>query len=245
MKDSSSKWRSFRGARHYQNRNFWGATLRLDKQFGNVDLLSITDYQHATKFYIEDTDGTPLHLTTFDTGMRLNQYSQEFRLSGKSSRNTWTLGAFGMIIDGHYFGSYNEPFLDYFPVTNWSQKTKFFAFFAQDEYALTDKLKLIGGLRYWHDNRNACYHGSDSYGTVIDFCKNNISYSATPDRPLGEELPIRKAPNHCRSALTLALPKAVVPMEEGQQCVSPFGIELAQISFASAAAIALPHLACR
>ncbi len=43
----------------YVDRKQFAATLRLEAKLGAVDLVSISDYQHLSKFYIEGGDGDP------------------------------------------------------------------------------------------------------------------------------------------------------------------------------------------
>ncbi len=161
----------------FVNRKLFGANYRFDVDLGGVDLTSITDYQHATKLYSEDFDGTPAQVGNYVTSMRLNQMSEELRLSGKAGKNSWVVGTYGMYIKGDYTATFFQPDFDYFPFAAFKQKTKSYAFFAQDEYAISSKIKLIGGLRYWHDERIGSYAASEAgSGVSVQFAKTGIAY---------------------------------------------------------------------
>ena len=170
-------WRSATGRPSYVNREFAGASLRLEGSLGDLDLVSITDYQHSKKFYTEDFDAEPNPLAEYFSGLKLNQYSQEVRLSAKMGAHQWMVGAYGMIVKGNYVASFFQPIFDYYPDVRFSQDTKSYAVFAQDEWALTDKLKLIAGARYWRDKRKGIY-AADEAGTGVSlrFSPTEISY---------------------------------------------------------------------
>ena len=199
-------WKTAGTGAAYVDRKMFGATLRIDAKLGSLDLTSISDYQHLNKFYIESGDGPPeipyvenvtppptapcpapnTALTCYASGTvffqdaQVNQYSQELRLAKSSDRNFFTVGGFGMIIDGKYKAKYATPFDGYDPSVNFTQRTESWAVFAQDEFKLTDQVKLIGGLRYWHDHKVGDYtavHTLPLYALSLHFGPGGISYT--------------------------------------------------------------------
>ena len=201
-----SPWKTAGTGAAYVDRKMFGATLRLDAELGSWDVVSISDYQHLKKFYIESGDGPPeipyvenvtppasapcpapnTSLTCYASGTvffqdaKVNQYSQELRLSKTTDRNLLTVGAFGMIIDGKYKAKYATPFDGYDPSVNFTQRTESYAIFAQDEFKLSDKVKLIGGIRYWHDQKVGDYnavHTLPLYALSLHFGPNGVSYT--------------------------------------------------------------------
>ena len=164
----------------YVDRRVFGASLRLEANLtGTLDLIAITDYQHGRKFYTEDGDSSPADGVYFYQGSNIDQVSQEVRLQAELGANQLSLGAYGLIVDGHYTGKYADLFYGYDPTVAFSQKTRSFAFFAQDEWRISEKVKLIGGLRYWHDSRRGSYFGSEpSTGVSITFNPNEVSYGS-------------------------------------------------------------------
>ncbi len=144
----------------YVDREIFGSTLRIDAGLGSLDLVSITDFQHSEKFYIEGGDSSPDEGVFFFQGSELEQFSQEFRLSGSFGAHELVGGVYGMHVDGDYTGKFADPFYGYDPDVAFSQTTTSYAVFAQDEWSFSERWKLIGGLRYWHDTREGAYFGS-------------------------------------------------------------------------------------
>jgi iron complex outermembrane receptor protein len=142
-------WKTAETQRSYVDREITGATLHFDWDIGELHLVSITDYQDATKFYLEGGDASPVDGVLFYQGSDLEQYSQEFRLSGETGNHTWVAGVYGMKVDGKYTGKFATPFYGYDPTIEMSQKTTSYAVFAQDEWQFADAWKLIVGARYW------------------------------------------------------------------------------------------------
>ncbi len=198
-------WKTAGTGAAYVDREQFAATLRLDATLGAFDIVSISDYQHLSKFYVEGGDGPPelpyqpgVALDPFTTGpcappaqavtcyasgtifsqtANTNQYTQEIRASTKFGNNYLVVGAFGMIIDGKYKAKYATPFDQYDPDVAFTQRTESFAFFAQDELKISDQIKLIGGLRYWHDRKVGDYVGVESIsGLTVRFGRGGISF---------------------------------------------------------------------
>ena len=190
----------------YVDRKIFGATLRMDGDAGSFRLTSITDYQHLDKYYIEGGDGVPelpytpgLAYAPFATGpcpapaqtvtcyasgtifyqkAKVNQVSQELRAAVKWGRNYLVLGAYGLIIDGKFDAKYATPFDLYDPTVAIKQRTESWAVFAQNEYSFTDEIKLVAGLRYWHDKKKGDYSASEFFsGFSLQFGRNGISYN--------------------------------------------------------------------
>ncbi|HEX6572252.1 MAG TPA: TonB-dependent receptor [Steroidobacteraceae bacterium] len=153
-------WKTAETQRSYVDREITGATLHFDWDIGGLHLVSITDYQSAEKFYLEGGDASPVDGVLFYQGSDLEQYSQEFRLSGTAGAHTWVAGVYGMDVDGDYTGKFADPFYGYDPTVEMGQQTTSWAVFAQDEWAFADAFKLIVGARYWSDEREGSYYGT-------------------------------------------------------------------------------------
>jgi len=192
----------------YVSRKQFGATLRIDAKLGAFDITSITDYQHLSKFYNEIGDGDPEQPytgvgssanatpqpcaapaqnvlcyasgTEFFQQAQTDQYTQELRAATSFGKQYLVVGAFGMILDGRFKAKYATPFDGYDPDVSFTQSTRSFAFFAQDEWKLSDKIKLIGGLRYWHDHKVGDYTAVETpalYALSLHFGPSGISYN--------------------------------------------------------------------
>eukprot|EP01037_Dinobryon_pediforme_P013888 gene13888-14005_t len=193
------------------SRQIFGATLRLEAKLGAFDVTSITDYQYINKFNNEIGDSQPEFAyvqgatytagpcpgvasitcyapgTIFNQNNRTNQVSEELRAATTiGSANYLVLGAFAMSIESHFHAQYATPFDSYDPQVQFYQQTKSFAFFAQDEYKISDQFKFIFGARYWHDKKIGCYTGHEYWtGFNIHYCPDsiNFSYDANPPFP--------------------------------------------------------------
>jgi iron complex outermembrane receptor protein len=142
---------------------------------GDLDLVSITDYQKADKFYIEGGDSSPDQGVVFFQGSAIEQLSEEIRLSGKFGPHQLVGGLYGLKVDGDYTAKFAAPFYFYDPDITASQDTKSFAIFAQDEWQATNKVSVIAGLRYWRDQREGAYYGNEpSNGIQIAFDRNQV-----------------------------------------------------------------------
>jgi len=184
------------------DRQFFGATWRMDGKLGLFDLTSITDYQYVNKFYNEADDSQPefpyvqgatytpgpcpglASVTCYAPGTvfyqkdRTNQISEELRAATSFGHNYLVFGAYAMAIESHFAAQYATPFDEYDPTVTFYQHTSSLAAFAQDEFKLDDQWKLIGGLRYWQDHKLGCYNGQEYWsGFTIHYCPDGIAFN--------------------------------------------------------------------
>ena len=162
----------------YTDRSLFGATLKIDDAVGAFHVTSITDYQHNYKSYLEDASAAPPsaggQAVQFRQGVRNNQISEELRGSAKFGANELVVGAFAMSVDGRYFGAYEFPSFAFIPKVDFTQRTKSWAVFAQDEWSFAPRLKAILGARYWHDERRVNYSAVDNTGEIITFSPSAV-----------------------------------------------------------------------
>jgi iron complex outermembrane receptor protein len=178
-------WKTAETEPSYVDREIFGAQVRVDHDFGGSTLTSITDYQTSDKFYTEGGDASPVAGVYFFQGSDIDQISQEFRLAWSMGAHEMVAGLFYMDVSGDYTGKFADPFYGYDPDVAFSQDTTSYAAFFQDEWSFSDKWKLIGGLRYWHDSREGAYFASApevpglSVPVTIIFNKNEIFPNTT------------------------------------------------------------------
>lgn len=197
-------WATEETSPSYVDRTIKAATLRIDSAIGELDLVSITDFQKAQKFYLEGGDASPVEGVVFYQGSDLQQFSQELRLSGTFGKNTLVGGLYFMKVDGDYTGQFADPFyadvfgdpaFAYIPVITANQHTKSYAVFLQDEFKATERLSVIAGLRYWKDQRRGAYYGDEpSNGIHIAFDSTQV-VGTSFDVPFPEDtVPITLTP---------------------------------------------------
>lgn len=117
-----------------------------------LTLTSITAYQTGEREIINDGDGTPNEISRSYNTNKVNQFSQEVRLSSpKEDRLSWILG-------GYYFRDNNDSYTATAAVpgavvapryfhTAFEQDTRSLAVFGSLSFKATDRLTLNAGLR--------------------------------------------------------------------------------------------------
>ena len=137
------------------------ATLRLEADLGDMTLTSISGYIDFDRAWGADTDAGPFRETDYIETDDIQQFSQEVRLAGGEEKGlSWILGAFYSHDDvvGRYDGNLQDLFNTTL-LTTWDQTTESAAAFGNVEYAVSDTLSVVGGLRYtWEEKQ---YSGRD------------------------------------------------------------------------------------
>lgn len=135
----------------------------------NLSLTSITNYLTLDKVYSEDGDAIPTLVVNLDTGVDVDQFSQELRLSGELDRLKWQVGAY--FLDMTYVGYHNvtgAPVIDLAIAGNgdfdtptvqqpYTIKSRNWSLFAQTDIDLSDDLTLTLGGRYSSDRKRIDY----------------------------------------------------------------------------------------
>ena len=134
------------------DRKYWSATLRYEQKFGDIDFVSLTDYQDLRKRYSEDSDMSPEPIFVYRTAQDLYQLSQEFRLSGDSEKFQWLVGAYGLKIktDNDYEVDVSQ-LLGVKENYGGRQITESLAVFGQVEYRPIEQVGFVLGARYSWD----------------------------------------------------------------------------------------------
>ena len=137
------------------DREMFGVTATLAWQLNDaVTLTSITDYQTIDKSYLEDNDSTALPVTTFYQEQDADQVSQEIRLNGVTDKLQWVVGGYYLNIDSDSRQQVDQsPFFDINFYDDFNHETESWAVFGQAEYAVTEQLSVIGGLRWTEDEK--------------------------------------------------------------------------------------------
>jgi iron complex outermembrane receptor protein len=135
-----------------------GGLLNLNWEFANdMTLTSITAYETVNNKSLGDIDGgnptgpgfIPFQSDTEDGIDDLDQITQEFRLASQASdRLFWQAGVF--YFDSEFTVTTNPFFA---PPTTLTHTNTAWAVFGQVSYDFTDRLTVIGGLRYTDDEK--------------------------------------------------------------------------------------------
>jgi len=83
--------------RGFLDRDTLNLTAKFAKTFQNeMEFVSISNYMDLDKEYLEDGDAFPVPIVVFGQNAEIQQFTQEFRLSGATERMKWQVGAYYM-----------------------------------------------------------------------------------------------------------------------------------------------------
>ncbi|MBL4673759.1 MAG: TonB-dependent receptor [Arenicella sp.] len=140
------------------------ATVKWDLS-DSLNFTSITDFSTTQRTYIEDSDASPAAVFNFFLTTDAEQFSQEIRLDGGSDKLKWQAGLYYLDLDiNDSNGAITDPFIGgggttvagsegglNNPYTSLLEST---SVFGQLDYAISDRLDLIAGLRYIKDEKD-------------------------------------------------------------------------------------------
>jgi iron complex outermembrane receptor protein len=158
--------------RPHRDNDLSSVSLKLDWPLSDsMTLTSVTGYDKFKRTEANDWDGMPVNDSSNINTSDIKVFSQELRLSGQSQRLNWVGGLYysNDTVDEFYnyfmsdslFGlgsvEFGIPPFALSPIlqlhTLYSQKTTSAAAFGHVEFNVTDKLRLVGGLRYTDEKR--------------------------------------------------------------------------------------------
>ncbi|MBV8978319.1 MAG: TonB-dependent receptor [Alphaproteobacteria bacterium] len=156
-------------------------TLRVDDDFGWAQLTSVTGFIDFKRSFYTDVDAAPTTDAEFDQNDKVQQFSQELRLAGSTTRWDWLAGGYyswdrvKTFTPGYLTDLFNTQVL----ITS-DQRTTSGAAFGQVKYHLTDAVTLTGGLRFTDEERR--YVGGTTDENPTGF---SILCFITPGCPFG------------------------------------------------------------
>lgn len=136
----------------------------------NLSLVSITSYRSYTGQWTID-EGTPINTYMLANNISHHQFSEEVRLNGTLFDDTldFTLGGFYFDQNSRYGGTIGVRTINYFTESDHTPAHSSAVFLNVDWHA-TDKLELIGGLRYTDQEKTFQYgrlpHPGSTSGTT-------------------------------------------------------------------------------
>lgn len=167
-----------------------GITSNFAWEGDTISFASITDFTTLEKDYIEDSDASPNDFFAFFLKSDLDQFSQEFRVSGDSEQSNWVVGLYYLDISGDFanggiaqnffaaqfpgFGL-NDPSLNFLGLNNlFSTNTTSTAIFGQIEYDLANDWSITAGVRVTQEEKDvdfvsnfAIFDGTDRSEPVL------------------------------------------------------------------------------
>jgi iron complex outermembrane receptor protein len=185
--------------------NAHGAYLTGNLNFSGLTFTTISAFDRADYRDYIDFDGSPQAIAIDTSPADVTEYSQEFRLAGKSGAFDWVTGAYYYHEDLESPPSYNPAFTD--PIfagqglssvteQEISQISYNYAVFGDVRWAISDTFTLGVGARYTHEVKSASTSGSTQYpdqGAAFinpyDVSKSD-NWSAPTGRIVGEWRPV-------------------------------------------------------
>lgn len=173
------------------------AVARIEWQFGDVQLVSVTGYEDTAKDATFDSDGTPFVRGT-EVHPRGEQFSQELRLSGQWEWLGWQAGVFYLDYDVKGSQSRCAPGTcdANRPPVLYDLATESYAVFANADIRLTDMFSVTLGLRYTQEDKEYDLDNQDTglvfnTTTVGDLAKideDNVDFNARLNWTPSEDL---------------------------------------------------------
>jgi len=159
----------------------WGTSLNGHYDFETMRLTSITSYETLDRSEYGDWDSSPsVEADTF-FGSDVSVFSQEFRLSSAvDGPLNWVAGVYysKQELDERYSSDFIDVYGTYGQVA-YAQEVESVSIFGQAEYALSERFKLIGGLRYEEETRNLNGFGT-AFGGATALPPTSVETEMTP-----------------------------------------------------------------
>lgn len=141
------------------------ANLKLTWDLGGMTLTSQTAYRETVFSWLNDGDGTDVFFVTYFQDDDSEQLTQELQLASTGDGPLqWIVGGFYLKEDGKTFSglAFNglAGVLGFPPgsiegiLIDGASNTKSYSAFAQATYALSDRTRLTGGIRYTKDEKD-------------------------------------------------------------------------------------------
>lgn len=159
----------------------WGTSLNANLALKGMNLTSITSYETLDRSEYGDWDSSAsVEADTF-FGSDVDVLSQELRLASDNDSNlTWVAGFYysKQDLNERYFSDFIDIYGTYAQVT-YDQKVASWSLFGQAEYAFTNQLKAILGLRYEEETRELEGFGS-AFGGSTALPPTTVDTKMTP-----------------------------------------------------------------
>ena len=131
-----------------------GGALKIEHDFGDLILTSITGYENFDQNQREDSDGSLLQSVEVYWHTEFEQITQELRITSNFDHDKWNYiaGVFyekDELVNGDYLTAYETTFGSSFNnYSSYTQEVEAFAVFGHLEWQFSDQLRFVAGLRY-------------------------------------------------------------------------------------------------
>lgn len=124
----------------------WSVNAQLDVDLGFATLTVLPAYRREKTNYLDYVPG-------FSDGQRMGTHEKtiEVRLSNRSDVLTWVVGAYYIDSDQDNESTVRQELFGASFVAEQSWRLNSYAFFGEATFSVSDRLRLIGGLRYTHE----------------------------------------------------------------------------------------------
>lgn len=162
-----------------------GALVNATIDYDTFTLTSITAYESLDKTTEEDFDGSPFRIG--DTSYRndISVFSQEFRLASSTPLNDmtdWMVGAIYYQDSQHVTDLYGyQDRVNHDVLVDFEQETVSIAAYAHTETQLTEKIKIIAGIRVTNDEIS--FDGGTTVVNIDDDFTGDVSFFSV-DTPI-------------------------------------------------------------
>ncbi|MDB5433176.1 MAG: TonB-dependent receptor [Caulobacter sp.] len=197
--------------RAFQHVDTFGGSAKLEYDFGDIKLTSVTGYEHAKTLSRGDIDGgfgavfappsgpgfIPFPSESADGLPHHSQWTQELRLASDTPDPlTWQVGAFyfkeDVTIDSFDYNTLAGGTLDGF--AEQKQKTEAWALFGTMGYTFENHLKVSAGVRYSDEKKDFIVHrtlspfGAPNLTKTANPSSNNVSWDVNVTYPVTEQV---------------------------------------------------------
>ncbi|MEN5146953.1 TonB-dependent receptor [Brevundimonas diminuta] len=144
-------------AKPFRDNEGKGVSLRVNHDLGWANLTAVVGHEVFDRNEFNDWDATASNEAGTFFFNDIKTTSQEVRLASQpGGRTQWLVGVYhaNESIDGGFYSDFSEAKnLGFWMSTTYGQKVETTGVFANLDYQLTDRLTLVGGLRYEDESR--------------------------------------------------------------------------------------------
>ena len=133
------------------NNTSWGTSLHLNTETTFGELTSISAFEYFERDFQEDADNSPIRSVDVYYYNKIEQFTQELRLSVNGDNYNYLVGLFyehDNYVNLNALDLTDHPSFGYITNNDFNQKVDALGAFFHSQYQLTEQWQLIAGLRY-------------------------------------------------------------------------------------------------